>query len=207
MDASELTPSEWVHIIAYGALALYVATALPGLFRGRFLTGVATLAAWVAIFLAVLTGYAYRVELGTVAERVLAVLIPGTVVETGPREVTVFRQPDGQFMVNAAIGASRVALVVDTGASSVVLRQEDAARLRIPVARLTYDVEVATANGRTLAAETMLPSLSIGPLVQRQVKALVARPGALHENLLGMSFLGDLESFTISNDKLVLRGR
>ena len=33
------------------------------------------------------------------------------------------------------------------------------------------------------------------------------KPGALHENLLGMSFLNKLESFTVSNDKLVLRGR
>ncbi len=207
VDWSELTPSDWMALLVYGTLATSVALALPGLFRGRVSTGLAALAFWSVTLFAVLAGYAYRFELGTVAERVMAVLIPGTVVETGDKEVTVFRQADGQFIVNAAIGSAHISLVLDTGASSVVLRAEDAMKLKIPTKRLVYDVEVATANGRTLAAETELPSLSIGSLAQTHVKALVARPGALHENLLGMSYLNELSSFTISRDKLVLRGR
>ena len=93
------------------------------------------------------------------------------------------------------------------GAPAGGRRAEPAARLKIPVRALTYDVEVMTANGRGLAAEVLLPQLTIGPLTQFNVKALVERPGALHENLLGMSYLNRLESFTVSNDKLVLRGR
>ena len=207
MDLNELTSSDWMHILVFGGIALYVATALPALFHGRFSAGLAALAFWAAALFCVLAGYSYRYELGTVAERVMAVLVPGTVLETGAKEVTVFRQPDGQFLVDAGVGGTRISLVLDTGASSVVLRSEDAVRLKIPVKRLTYDVEVATANGRTLAAEAVLPSLSIGPLMQVRVKALVARPGTLHENLLGMSYLDGLQSFTISNDKLILRGR
>jgi len=207
VDPNELTSSDWMHILVFGGIALYVATALPALFRGGFSAGLAALAFWAAALFSVLAGYSYRYELGTVAERIMAVVIPGTVVETGAREVTVFRQPDGQFLIDAGVGGARIAFVLDTGASSVVLRSEDAVRLKIPVKRLTYDVEVATANGRTLAAETVLPSLSIGPLMQVRVKALVARPGALHENLLGMSYLDGLQSFTIANDKLILRGR
>ena len=64
-----------------------------------------------------------------------------------------------------------------------------------------------TATGRGLAAEVLLPSLTIGPLTQTNVRALVEKAGALHENLLGMSYLNKLESFTVSNDKLVMRGR
>ena len=207
VDWSELTPSDWMALLVYGTLATSVALALPGLFRGRISTGLAALAFWSVTLFAVLAGYAYRFELGTVAERVMAVLIPGTVVETGDKEVTVFRQADGQFVVNASIGVAHVSFVLDTGASSVVVRAEDAMKLKVPMKRLVYDVEVATANGRTLAAETELPSLAIGTLVQTHVKALVARPGALHENLLGMSYLNELSSFTISRDKLILRGR
>ncbi len=128
MDWSELTPSDWMALLVYGTLATSVALALPGLFRGRISTGLAALAFWGATLFAVLAGYAYRYELGSVAERVMAVFIPGTVVETGVKEVTVFRQADGQFVVNAGIGAAHVSLVVDTGASSVVLRAEDAAK-------------------------------------------------------------------------------
>ena len=207
VDWSELDPQDWIRILAYGAIATSVAFALPGLFRGRLSAGFAALVFWGTALFVALAGYSYRFELGGVAERVMAVLVPGTVVDSGPREVTVFRRSDGQFTVNAGVGSARVAFTLDTGASSVVLRWEDAARLKIPVKRLAYDVEVATANGRSLAAAVELPSLSIGPLVQRNVKALVARPGALHENLLGMSYLNKLESFTVANDKLVLRGR
>ena len=207
MDWSELNQQDWASILTYGAMATYVALMVPSLFRGRFSAGVAALAFWAVALFAILAGYSYRYELGTVAERIMAVLSPGTVIESGAKEVTVFRRPDGQFSVDAGIGKARVSFTLDTGATSVVLRAEEAARLKIPVKRLNYDVEVATANGRGLAAEVLLPSLSIGPLVQTDVKALVAKPGALHENLLGMSYLGKLESFTVSNDKLILRGR
>ncbi len=207
MDWSELTPSDWTTILVYGGFAAIVATSIPGLFRGRMSAGLVNLALWAVILFAVLAGYSYRFELGIVAERVMAVLVPGTVVESGPREVTVFRRSDGGFTLDASVGRTRLPFTLDTGASSVVLRSEDAARLKIPVRSLVYDVEVMTANGRGLAAEVLLPSLSIGPLTQVDVKALVEKPGALHENLLGMSYLNALESFTVSNDKLVLRGR
>lgn len=207
MDWSELTPSDWTRIIVYGGFALVVATSIPGMFRGRMMAGVLNLALWAVILFAVLAGYSYRFELGTVAERVMAVLVPGTLVASGPKEVTVFRRPDGGFTLDASVGRTRLAFTLDTGASSVVLRWDDALRLKIPVRTLDYDVEVMTANGRGLAAEVLLPSLTIGPLTQTNVTALVEKPGALHENLLGMSYLNRLESFTVSNDKLVLRGR
>lgn len=207
MDWSELTPSDWTKVVVYGTFAAVFATTVPGMFRGRMMAGLASLGLWAVLLFAVLAGYAYRFELGTVAERVMAVLVPGTVVASGPKEVTVFRRPDGGFTLDTAIGQTRLAFTLDTGASSVVLRWEDALRLKIPVRQLDYDVEMMTANGRGLAAEVTLPSLTIGPLMQHDVKALVEKPGALHENLLGMSFLNKLESFTVSNDKLVLRGR
>ena len=207
MDWSELTPSDWTRIIVYGVFGACFATAVPGMFRGRVVAGLASLGLWAAILCTALAGYAYRFELGTVAERVMAVLVPGTVIESGPKEVTVFRRPDGGFTLDTSVGRTRVAFTLDTGASSVVLRWEDALRLKIPVRQLDYDVEVMTANGRGLAAEVTLPSLTIGPLTQTNVKALVEKQGALNENLLGMSYLNKLDSFTVSNDKLVLRGR
>jgi aspartyl protease family protein len=53
----------------------------------------------------------------------------------------------------------------------------------------------------------VLPRVTIGPITEMDVDVLVAKPGALHENLLGMSFLNRLSSFTFSNDRLVLRGQ
>ena len=39
----------------------------------------------------------------------------------------------------------------------------------------------------------------------RNVRALVVRPGALNESLLGMSFLERLQSYTVERGRLVLR--
>jgi aspartyl protease family protein len=39
------------------------------------------------------------------------------------------------------------------------------------------------------------------------VPALVSRPGALRENLLGMTFLDRLASFEVRGDRLILRER
>lgn len=207
MNLGALSHEDWAAILAYGSIGLFLAQAIPGLFRGRILAGLMSLAVWILLFGAALTGYAYRSELHAVGERVLAVVFPGTVVPTGEREVTVFRQLDGQFSIVASAGKARLPFILDTGASTVVLRAEDAVRLGIPTRTLAYDIPVSTANGHALTAAVALPVLQVGAIVERDVDALVAKPGALHENLLGMSFLNRLASFTFSQDRVVLRGR
>lgn len=207
MDWEELTRSDWADLVLYGVLGTCLAMMVARLFRGNFTAAVAALAFWMAVLFVAMAGYAYRYELRAVADRVMAMLVPGTAIETAFKEVTVIRRADGQFVVNGAVSDRRMAFVLDTGASTVVLRAEDAAKARIALDRLVFDVQVATANGMARAAETILPRVSIGSITEHDVKALVARPGTLHENLLGMTFLNGLASYTVSNDKLVMRGR
>jgi aspartyl protease family protein len=66
-------------------------------------------------------------------------------------------------------------------------------------------VRVQTANGAALAAAVRLRQVAIGPIVVDGVDALVARPGALKESLLGMNFLRRLRSYEFSGDYLTLR--
>ena len=96
--------------------------------------------------------------------------------------------------------------MVDTGASSVVLKPADAERAGVDLDKLSYTVAVDTANGMTYAAAVRLRTLAVGPLVVRNVDALVARPGSVKENLLGMSFLRRLRSYEFAKDYLTLRG-
>ncbi len=46
---------------------------------------------------------------------------------------------------------------------------------------------------------------TLGPISLDDVEALVAKPGALKENLLGMSFLSRLRSYEFTTDMLTLR--
>jgi len=50
-----------------------------------------------------------------------------------------------------------------------------------------------------------LRNLTLGPISLNDVDALVAKPGTLKENLLGMSFLSRLRSYEFTTDMLTLR--
>ena len=106
----------------------------------------------------------------------------------------------------AEVNGISIPMIVDTGASTIVLRPEDAKKAGIDVSKLSFTVPVLTANGRTVAARVRLNSVAIGPLQREDVDALVAEPKALTESLLGMSFLGRLRSYEFSGDFLTLRG-
>ena len=112
----------------------------------------------------------------------------------------------GDFPVAAQINGAAVPMVLDTGASSVVLTQEAAKAAGLPLEVLNYSVNVDTANGRTRAAPVTLDRLAVGGMVERAVPALIAQPGQLKNNLLGMSFLNRLESWEVRGDRLRMRG-
>jgi aspartyl protease family protein len=97
-------------------------------------------------------------------------------------------------------------MVIDTGATSVVLTYETAKAAGLPLELLEYDVEVETAGGHTKAARLTLDRLAIGKLVERSVPALVVPHGQMKTNLLGMSFLDRLESWEVHADSLMLHG-
>ena len=87
----------------------------------------------------------------------------------------------------------------------MVLRAEDAVRVGIDTRHLVYDIMVSTANGRALTAQASLPEITIGSVRETDVPVLVAKPGALHENLLGMTFLDRLASFSVAQNRLILQ--
>jgi aspartyl protease family protein len=186
------------------ALALAAILALA-LLRGRFPQLLRSLAIWGVIVLALLLAYTYRSELRDVGERVLAQFVPGRAVSRG-RTVEIARGSGGSFALAMQVNGARVLMVLDTGASSVVLTQEAARAAGLPLEILNYSVSVETANGRARAAPVMLDRVSIGTITERSVPALVAQGGALRSNLLGMSFLNRLQSWEVRGDKLLLRG-
>jgi aspartyl protease family protein len=122
------------------------------------------------------------------------------------RVVQISRGQAGEFALRASINGVKVPMVIDTGATSVVLTFETAKAAGLPLELLDYDVAVETAGGHTRAARLTLDRLAIGTLVERSVPALVVPRGQMKTNLLGMSFLDRLESFEMRADSLMLRG-
>ena len=122
------------------------------------------------------------------------------------RAVQVVRGQGGEFALLAKINGVTAPMVIDTGATSVVLTYETAKAAGLPLELLEYDVDVETAGGHTKAARLTLDRLAIGKLVERSVPALVVPHGQMKTNLLGMSFLDRLESWEVRADRLMLRG-
>ena len=207
MDNTEIA------ILAAGVLliAVYVVVLLKDE-RGRPLRALRYLLTWAAFGLFLITSYTYRQDLSGVIYRVAGELVPAgqtMVVETEDKSehaVRVRRRFDGHFSVRAAVNGEAMLLLVDTGASTIVLKPADAARAGVDTRDLSYSVPVQTANGLAYAAPVHLRTVAIGPLVIHNVDALVARPGSVNENLLGMSFLMRLRSYEFSKEFLTLRG-
>jgi aspartyl protease family protein len=199
----------------YGVFLLALLIYLAGGLLGRYGGGAAAVArdavTWLALGLGLVTLYAYKDELTPIAMRVVGELLPGTAmtVETssgGLTEVKLRKRLNGHFTANVEVNGESVSMIVDTGASSIVLRPEDARAAGIDVDEMTFQVPVLTANGRTMAARVWLDDVSVGPLDRTRVEALIAQPGALSQSLLGMSFLSRLRSYEFSGDYLTLRG-
>jgi aspartyl protease family protein len=178
-----------------------------GNYRGQASEGLKAVAGWLAIFLVVVAGYAFRFELASAGNRVVGVLLPGVTLFGAGGEVTVSRGPDGQFHFTVAANGKPMRMMFDTGASSVVLRAEETIPLGITLSEADYTITVRTANGVARAAPITLKSLEIGGIREENVRAMVAKPGVLGENLLGMTFLERLSSYEVRGDQLALRGR
>jgi aspartyl protease family protein len=122
------------------------------------------------------------------------------------RAVDIPRKNGGEFAVRAKINSVHAPMLVDTGATSVVLTYETAKAIGLPLELLDYNVELETASGRTRAARLTLDRLAVGSVVERSVPALVVPRGQAKNNLLGLSFLDRLESWEVRNDRITIRG-
>lgn len=203
----------FARVVAGVAIVIFLGGVVTSSYRGRFLEAMRHMASWAAMLLFLVAVYAYRMEIATVADRVVGELSPqGTQINvTGSygsgQAVRIKRNTwSGHFVANARIKEKSVEMIVDTGASTIVLRNEDAKKLGINMRSLRYTVPVQTANGSSYAARVELDNVFIGKVGLKGVEALIAKPGSLHQSLLGMSFLSRLRSYEFAGEYLELRG-
>lgn len=110
----------------------------------------------------------------------------------------------GHFVTNARMNGRNVEVLVDTGATSVAINKKTARRLGIMLKASDFKYTVNTANGTTKAASAIIDKIQIGNVTVTSVQAAVLDDKALSSTLLGMSFLGQLRSFEVKNQELLL---
>jgi aspartyl protease family protein len=131
-------------------------------------------------------------------------LASAEVLEAGSRAELALAA-DGLFRGTAIFNGSPVAIMVDTGASLVLLRYEDAKAIGLDVSALEFNVPVTTAAGNTTVARTVFEEIQLGDILVKNVPGSVAAPGSLQSNLLGMSFLQALSQTVIQGNRLILQ--
>ena len=131
-------------------------------------------------------------------------IVPGAAAGAAAPAGAVMKASDGHYWAEGEVNGASVRFLVDTGATAVALRPQDAERLGFDLKHLHYGYTVMTAAGPARAAAVKLASVSIAGATLPDVDALVIERG-LDASLLGMSYLGRLSSFQATRQALFLR--
>ncbi|MCV6575251.1 MAG: TIGR02281 family clan AA aspartic protease [Cohaesibacter sp.] len=110
----------------------------------------------------------------------------------------------GHFLTRARLNGKSIRVLVDTGATAVVLSYQDARKIGLTPHISDFNVRVQTANGEGRAAEIKLRSVEVGTIREKNISALIAPKGALTVSLLGMTFLKELKRFELAGNRLIL---
>lgn len=122
----------------------------------------------------------------------------------GKRIVAITANRSGHFSVSTLVNGVHVEMLADTGATYVVLCEQDARRIGLDMSTLDYSARISTANGVATVARVTLDEVAVGGIRLRDVNALVAQGGALNISLLGMTFIGKVARFELRGDQLIL---
>lgn len=124
--------------------------------------------------------------------------------QPGSSAAFIDREADGHYWTRADVSGTQVKFMVDTGASIVALTYFDAQRLGLKPEELDFDSEIRTAGGVTYGAPVTLASIRIGKVKIENVDAVILRT-ELEQSLLGMTFLGELNSYEVRQGQMIIR--
>lgn len=150
---------------------------------------------WVLLFFGVMGAYGLWEDISQDASNRQSVMVDGT--------INVPRSSDGHYYLTLEVNGTPVEFVVDTGATQVVLTQEDAERVGLSPATLRYFGTASTANGQVRTAAVRLNTVILEGMVDENVPAVV-NEGEMFGSLLGMSYLDQFSHIEIRNRRLVL---
>jgi len=194
-----LNSEEAARLVYLGLLAIILTSYALVALRGRIVEGLRHAILWGLLFLGSMAGYGLW---ETMSPRLM-----GLQTEVAPGALEVRRSRDGHFHLTLEIVGPQggppvpVRMILDTGASELVLTRADAEKLGFPEGDLAFIGTARTANGITRTAPVRLAEVRLGGSIQRNVRALV-NEGQLHVSLLGMGYLSRFSRLEIAGDRL-----
>jgi aspartyl protease family protein len=186
---------------------LWMALLAPALilrWRSRPRTSLRHLAIWLLIFAGLTAVLTFKDDAQRIGKRILGGAAPAAGVEMEDGAIRFTRDVDGHFTIRAEVNGQRVMFLLDTGATDIVLSPQDAERIGIAPAQLTFNRMVQTANGMGWAASVELTSVVVGPIAIGPMRASVNK-ASMDRSLLGMEFLNRLSRWRVEGDQLYLQ--
>lgn len=154
------------------------------------------MAVWALIFIGVIAAYGMWSDIRqTVTPR-------QSVIQDAGR-IELPRGRDGHYYVTLDVNGTPIRFVVDTGATSVVLRKEDAAAVGIDLNDLAYLSKAMTANGMVRIASTRVDSIGLPGATERNFRVDV-NEGQMSQSLLGMTYLQTFSRLEIAGGTMIL---
>jgi aspartyl protease family protein len=127
---------------------------------------------------------------------------PKPAASPAPNTLVYTADQRGHVFVETAVNGAPVQMLVDTGASVVTLTTRDARAAGISTDELVFSGRASTANGLARLARVTLREVRIDQLSIYDVPAGVLEN--LDVSLLGMSFLGRLQSYEMRDGQLTI---
>ncbi|MGB7243362.1 MAG: TIGR02281 family clan AA aspartic protease [Sulfitobacter sp.] len=118
-------------------------------------------------------------------------------------KIVVPRAPDGHYYIVLNVNDTAMRFVVDTGATDMVLTQDDAIAAGIDPKSLNYFGRAMTANGEVRTAPVHLETVTLGSITDYDMRAVV-NDGVMAESLLGMEYLQHWGRIEITRGELIL---
>ncbi len=155
---------------------------------------------WAVIIGALASFYLYKSDFNT--RFMSAIDLSG--VTSSEDGLIVHRSKDGHFWLRAYANDVPIRMMVDTGASNVVLSPDDAKRIGYDLLELDFNGVADTANGQVAYARTELDKMSLGNMHFRNVPITV-NGTKMSGSLLGLSVLNEFSSVEFRGDMMILR--
>ena len=154
------------------------------------------LSVWAFIFIGVIAVYGMWKDIrrDTMPKRVAAV---------EDSRISIPRSNDGHFYLTLEVNGKSIAFLVDTGATDIVIAENDARAVGIQTDSLVYLGVAKTANGEVRTAPVELESLKAGMHVFNRIRAWVS-DGESDMSLLGQAFLSRFQRIEILDDMMTL---
>lgn len=178
------------------AVLLFVGFWYFGTRRIRWVQALQQAAAWALIFFLVIAGVGIWQEMQS--------NLPASQVrieDTG--RIVAERARDGHYHLTLNVNGVATDFLVDTGATDVVLTRNDAKAAGLALDDLNFIGRAKTANGEVRTAPVRLETLSLGPVTDKNVYAVV-NDGEMQQSLLGMGYLQRWGKIEITGGELIL---